>query len=130
MKEFLTSTEFWTPLTCITLLFFLSTRLYSLRNMPLAKLSSEFNIAFVFGKLVYQSDMVLIIFYIIINFLNGDYLKPIAVIALSFVLFKALLSNKKLGPSTTIPLPVMTFNCILTTLVFIIFAVFTYKLKW
>lgn len=128
MTDFLTSVDLWIPLVSVTLFIFLSTRLYSLRNMSLSRLNSEFNIAFVMGKIVTKIDMWLVIGYLIINFINGNYLKPIIIVVLGLLIGRALTMNKNLKPSTAIPYEIMTFNCILFTLVFIVFGYYVYSL--
>lgn len=128
MKDIITSTDFLIPFICNTLLFFLTTRLYSLRNMSLSQLSSEFNLAFVLGKLVYQLGIYLAIAYLIISFIKGTYLTPILAVVLSVIIGILLTRNKNLKPSTQIPLQIMTFNCVLITIVFVAFLIYTISL--
>ena len=128
MIEFIKSTDFLIPFISNTFLIFLSTRLYSLRNMPYEKLKSEFNFTFVLGKIIYKLGIYLTIVFLIINFIKGIYLKPITAIVLSVFLAVLLTKNKRLSPSTEIPYPIMTFNCILITVVFIVFSIHTFSL--
>lgn len=127
MFETIKSIDFILPVICITLLIFLSTRLYSFRNMSNQELMS-ISFVFVLGKLVYKLDFLLILVYVVISFINANYILPIVVVVISFIFSKLLLTNKKLPPSTSIPKPIMIFNCLLIILAFVVFLVYVIKI--
>lgn len=122
--KYIISVDFLLPLICIALLLFFISRLYSLRNMSIPKVISEFNVAFALGKTAYSLSVFLLIAYIILSFINGIYLLPIITSTLGFVIGRLLASNKKLTPSTTIPYQIMTINCISISVVFVIFLMY------
>lgn len=126
--ETFTSTDFILPFICILFLFFLSTRLYSLRNMELSRLTSEFNIFFAFGKVAYSWYLILIIAFIIVSMINGNFLIPITASLLGFILSFLIAKNLNLPPTTQIPFRQMTINCILITLAFIILLIHVFRI--
>jgi len=126
MIETITSIDFLLPLICITLLFFFGARLYSLRNMSVPKLVSEFNLAFGLGKIFYQLYLFLIVAYIIVSFINGIYILSIITTFLGALLGRLLLRNKNLSPSTAIPFQIMTINCISISVVFIVLLIYIF----
>ncbi len=128
MMETFTSTDFILPFICILFLFFLSTRLYSLRNMELSRLTSEFNIFFAFGKVAYSWYLILIIAFIIVSMINGNFLIPITASLLGFILSFLIAKNLNLPPTTQIPFRQMTINCILITLAFIILLIHVFRI--
>lgn len=128
MIQTFTSVDFILPFVCILFLAYLSTRLYSLRNMGMARLTSEFNILFAFGKFAYSWYLVLILAFIIVSMLNGNFLIPIAATLLGFILSFFIARNLNLPPTTQIPFPLMTINCILITVAFIILLIHIIKI--
>lgn len=128
MKESLLSVDFLLPLISITLMIFLMVRLYSLRNMSYKRLMTEFNIAFVLGKLAYYLAFFIILAYLIISFSQGSFLIPIMATVLGVILSRLWVVKIKLPPATMIAYPMMTFNCVLMIITFSVFTIYTFKL--
>lgn len=128
MINTITSTNFILPFICVFLLFFLSARLYSLRNMGLARLTSEFNILFAFGKIAYSWYLILIVAYLIVSMINGHFLIPFAAVISGFILSILIGRSLNLPPTTQIAYSRMTVNCIMIVLAFIILLIHVFKI--
>lgn len=128
MINTITSTDFILPFLCVFFLFFLSARLYSLRNMGLARLTSEFNVFFAFGKIAYSWYLILIVAYLIVSMINGNFLIPIGAVILGFILSIVIGKSLNLPPTTQIPFTRMTINCIMIVLAFIILLIHVFRI--
>jgi hypothetical protein len=94
---------------------FLISRLYPLRNQSVSENNTTFGIGVGFATFIYKIQPYILIAFLVINFINGEWLSPFLILIISFVvaviLGKLLVAIKVITPSSTQVSPVMMTIC-------------------